>query len=130
MLAKEAFDRGLLAVDEGGHDLSIGGIGLTADDHEVSVEYPGADHGLALHSQHEDRARADQCGGERHHLVDVFDREQGGTRRHPSEYRNLADAVTRPGGLRLRQYFDGPRFARVLSDHSCLDECGQMGVNR
>src|SRR5262249_54780905 len=74
-----------LAVDHGGHDVAVLGVGLLPDDDPLAIRYSGVDHRLTGDPEQEQGAVADKGTGKREDVLDHLlgeDRATGGDAPH------------------------------------------------
>lgn len=75
---------GRFVIKEGGHDVAVDGVVLTADHHPVAVADRGIDHRVTSDFEHEQFAVANQLPGERDDVLDGLIGEDRAAGRDPS----------------------------------------------
>jgi hypothetical protein len=114
---------GRLAVDHGGDDVPILGVGLLSHDHPVAIGDRRFDHGITRDSQQEQGALTDDLFRQREDVLDYLLGEHRTTSGDPANYRN----EDRPGAGRLAVQGLFPGVGRSVSrpDTDCP---GTVGV--
>ena len=106
-MQEKAFDRGLFAVDQGHHDLAVARVLARFTDSQITVQNPGALHGIALNPQRKEVLTWKESLVQHQAAVPLLLGVHGQAGRDPAHHRDDAAALDGHCFMRLVEQMNG-----------------------